>query len=144
MPQSVATAQLPVALLGGRLAVSTAALADIVPTTTWVGSPWDGVAAKKLTLRTGAGPIKILQVHLTGGGGGGGVAERTIYIGATGFTPDTDELIGEGPYAIADPVILSPIVPIVIRCDASGQCDFYVVPNAGTTEETITVETETC
>ena len=119
-------------------------LARNVPTRVtddWSGAPWDGVAARKLTVRTGAGYVRIVSYQILGGGGAGGCTERTVY-----FTE-----VGEGTAGakvtstttpIAGQINETPLVPRLILADASGQIDWHALANAGTTANTLALDVE--
>lgn len=103
----------------------------------WHTAAWDGVAAKKITLRSGPGYALVLQCNLSGGGGAGGCATVTVRIGVVGFTPTTQDLITSAAIPVATPTTWSP--GVYVLCDANGQADVYAVPNAGTSAKILSL-----
>lgn len=108
-------------------------------TDTWTA--WDGVAARKLTVRSGAGYVRIVSYQIPGGGGAGGATERTAY-----FTEVGDGVAGakvvSTTEAIADMINDAMVVPRLILADSNGQIDFHVVPDAGTTAKSLDLDVE--
>jgi hypothetical protein len=108
----------------------------------WTASPWDGVAPRKLTVRTGAGYVRIASLQVPGGGGAGGATKRTAYLCEVGQTTSAAKVQSEET-AIADQI--NAIVESVqggrlMLADSSGQIDLYVVPDAGTTASTLDLD----
>jgi len=93
---------------------------------------WTGGAAKLLTVRDGAGYVRVEAFTVTAGGGGGGCTTRTAYLCEVGDLP-ADAKVTSTATAIADQINATPIMPRLILANADGQIDVYVVPDAGTT-----------
>ena len=107
----------------------------------WSGAPWDGVAARKLTVRTGAGYVRIVSYQILGGGGAGGCTERTAYFTEVGEGTAGAKVISTTT-PIAGQINETPLVPRLILADASGQIDWHALTNAGTTANTLALDVE--
>jgi hypothetical protein len=102
----------------------------------WSGAPWDGVAPKKLQVRTGAGYVKVAALRITAGGGAGGCTQRTAYLCEVGQTTP-NATVTTAAVAIATQINAVLDVPRPILADANGEIDVFVVPDVGTTAATL-------
>ncbi len=107
----------------------------------WSAAPWDGVAAKKLVVRTGAGYVKVASLRITAGGGAGGCTTRTGYLCEVGQTT-ANATVETAAGLIAAQINTVLIVPRLVLADAGGEIDVYVVPDVGTTAEILYLDVE--
>jgi hypothetical protein len=109
------------------------------PVLDYTASAWDGAAARKIAISTGTTPVRLEQLHLTGGGAGGGCATYSIYLCPVGATPTTEYRIAALTQAVGDALTMTPVVPIILRPTA-GEYDVWVIPDVGTTAKKLTLE----